>query len=45
MILKGLKFRNNGIEGITILTDCNKGKLVILLFRQAQTNGMLTAMA
>jgi hypothetical protein len=43
MALKGLKFHNNGIEGITILTgNCSKGKLVILLFRQAQTNGMLT---
>jgi hypothetical protein len=45
MAWKRLKFHNNGIEQITILTgNGSKGKLVILLFHQAQTNEMLTAM-
>jgi hypothetical protein len=47
MALKGLKFCNNGIEGITILNgNCSKGKLVILLFhRVVKTNEKLTVMA
>jgi hypothetical protein len=46
MALKGLKFCNNGIEGITILNgNRSKGKLVILLFHQVKTNKKLTVMA
>jgi hypothetical protein len=46
MALKGLKFCNNSIEGITILNgNCSKGKLVILLFCRVKTNEKLMATA